>query len=147
MLLSMGPVKGILDIARRTTVALLGVGTVDYETSRFVQFTALSAEEMRRIAEDCGGVGEIGAYVYGIEGQPCAEECADRVVGLTLRELRQIPFTIGVAATAVKSVPLYGALRGGYLDALVTDEAAARGILERFERDSGGRSQLDQGLP
>jgi DNA-binding transcriptional regulator LsrR (DeoR family) len=134
-LLSMGPVKEILDIARRTTVALMGVGTVDDEASRFVQFTALSAEEMRRIAEDCGGVGEIGAYVYDIKGHPCAEECANRVVGLTLQELRQIPFAIGVAAGVVKAVPLYGALRGGYLDALVTDEAAARSILELFERD------------
>ena len=125
-----------LDIVRRTTVALLGVGTVDYGTSRFVQFTALSAEEMKRIAEDCGGVGEIGAHVYDVEGRPCAEECADRVVGLTLQELGQIPFTIGVAATAVKAVPLYGALRGGYLDALVTDEAAARGILGLSEQGS-----------
>ena len=136
MLLSMGPVKEILGIARRTTVALMGVGTVDYETSRIVQFTALSAEEMKRIAEDCGGVGEIGAYVYDIRGHPCAEECAHRVVGLTLEELRQIPLTIGVAATAVKAAPLYGALRGGYLDVLVTDEAAAEGILELCERDS-----------
>ena len=135
MLLSMGPVKEILDIARRTTVALLGVGTVDDEASRFVQFTALSAEEMKRIAEDCGGVGEIGAYVYDIRGHQCAEECANRVVGLTLQELGQIPFTVGVAARAVKAVPLYGALRGGYLDALVTDEVAAKAILELFERD------------
>jgi DNA-binding transcriptional regulator LsrR (DeoR family) len=135
MLLSLGPVKEILDIARRANVALMGLGTVDYETSRYVQFTALSAEDMKRIAKDYGGVGEIGAYVYDIRGRPCAEECANRVIGLTLQELRRIPFIVGVAATAVKATPLYGALRGGYLDALVTDEAAARGILELFERD------------
>ena len=135
MLLSMGPVKEILDIARRTSVALLGVGTVDYEASRFVQFTALSAEDMKRIAEECGGVGEIGAYVYDIKGRPCAEEYANRVIGLSLGELGDIPLRIGVAATAVKAMPLYGALRGSYLDALVTDETAAKGILELFERD------------
>ena len=134
-LLSMGPIKEILDIARRATIALLGVGTVDYEASRFVQFTALSAEDMKRIAESYGGVGEVAGYVYDIRGHPCAEEYANRVVGLTLQELRQIPFIIGVAATAVKALPIYGALRGGYLDALITDEAAARGILELFERD------------
>ena len=85
--------------------------------------------------EHCGGVGDINAFVYDIEGQPCAQEYADRVVGLSLAELKSIPYRIGVAATAAKALPLYGALRGGYLHALITDEAAARGILELFERD------------
>jgi len=132
---SMGPVKEILDIARRASIALLGVGTVDAEASRFVQFTALSAEDMNHIANDCGGVGEIGAYVYDIEGKPAAHEYADRVIGLTLSELQEIPFRIGIAATAAKALPLYGALRGGYLHALITDEAAARGVLGLFEQD------------
>ncbi len=66
----MGPVKEILDIARRANIALVGVGTVDAEVSRFVQFTALSAEDMKHIAEDCGGVGDINAFVYDIEGRP-----------------------------------------------------------------------------
>ena len=132
---SMGPVKEILDIARRASIALVGVGTVDAEVSRFVQFTALSAEDLKHIAEDYEGVGEIGAYVYDIEGQPCASEYADRVIGLTLAEIQKIPFRIGVAASAAKALPIYGALRGGYIHALITDEAAARGILGLFEQD------------
>ena len=132
---AMGPVKEILDIARRANIALVGVGTVDAEVSRFVQFTALSTADMKHIAEDCGGVGDINAFVYDLEGQPCCPEYADRVVGLTLAELKSIPYRIGVAATAAKALPLYGALRGGYLHVLITDEAAARGILELFEKD------------
>jgi DNA-binding transcriptional regulator LsrR (DeoR family) len=132
---SMGPVKEILDIARRANIALVGVGTVDAEVSRFVQFTALSAEDMKRIANDCGGVGDINAFVFDIEGRPCAKEYADRVLGLTLAELKSIPYRIGMAATEAKAIPLYGALRGGYLHALVTDETAARGILGLFEQD------------
>lgn len=132
---SMGPVKEILDIARRANIALVGVGTVDPEVSRFVQFTSLSAEEMRNMAEKHGGVGDINAFIYNMEGQPCAQEYAERVVGLTLAELKNIPYRIGVAATAAKALPLYGALRGGYLQALITDETAARGILELFEKN------------
>lgn len=135
MLLSLGPIKEILDITRQANIALLGVGTVEPERSRFVEFTALSAEDMRRVAENCGGVGEIGAYVYDMEGKPCAEEYAERVVGLSLQELKRIPFVIGVAGTAAKALPLYGALRGGYLHTLITDEAAAQGVLQIFERD------------
>jgi len=142
MLLSMAPVKEVLDIARRANVALMGVGTVGYETSRYVKFTSLSPEEMQHIAQDLGGAGEIGAFIFNIEGRPCAEEYANRLVGLTLPELKRIPFFVGVAATAVKALPLYGALRGGYLNALVTDEAAARGVLDLFEKDFRGGPRL-----
>ena len=138
MLLSLGPIKEILDIARQANIVLLGVGTVEPGESRFVEFTALSAEDMKRIADTCGGVGESGAYVYDIEGKPCAEEYAERVVGLSLQELERIPFVIGVAATAAKALSLYGALRGGYLHTLITDEAAAQGVLQLFEQGSCG---------
>jgi DNA-binding transcriptional regulator LsrR (DeoR family) len=138
MLQSVRPIKEILDIARQANIALLGVGTVEPEKSRFVEFTALSAADMRQVAEIYGGVGEIGAYIYDIEGKPCAEEYAERVVGLSLQELKRIPFAIGVAATATKALPLYGALRGGYLHTLITDEAAAQGVLDLFDRDFHG---------
>ena len=135
ILRSMAPVKEILDIARHANIALLGVGTVDPDISRFVQFTALSAEDMKNIADGCGGVGEICAHVYNIEGQPCGKEYTDRVIGLTLAEIEKIPFRIGVAASAAKALPIYGALRGGYLQALITDETAACGILELFDEN------------
>jgi DNA-binding transcriptional regulator LsrR (DeoR family) len=79
------------------------------------------------------GVGDIAAQVYDIDGRGCAPEYAGRVVGLTLEELDRIPLVIGVAATAAKALPLYGALRGRLLQALVTDEAAAQGILKLFD--------------
>jgi DNA-binding transcriptional regulator LsrR (DeoR family) len=135
LLMSVGPIKEVLDIARRANIVFMGIGTVDHARSRFVDFTALSAADMKYIASSCNGVGEIAARVYDIEGCPCAEEYARRVVGLSLEELREIPMVVGVAATATKAVPIYGALRGGYLNTLVTDEAAARGVLELFESD------------
>lgn len=135
MLRSMDPVKTILDIGRSASVGLLGIGTVDPQTSRYVQFTALSAEEMKNVAAGCGGVGEICASVYDIEGHPCGKAYSDRVIGLNLEEIRKIPYRIGVAASVAKALPIYGALRGGYLHALITDETAARGVLEIFDQN------------
>ncbi len=69
------------------------------------------------------------------------------MVGLTLQELQRIPAIIGVAATASKALPIYGALRGSHIRSLVTDEAAARGILQIFEGEFQGRkSEMMQGV-
>jgi DNA-binding transcriptional regulator LsrR (DeoR family) len=61
------------------------------------------------------------------------------VVGLTLQELQRIPAIIGVAATASKSMPVYGALRGKHVRSLITDEAAAQGVLQIFEGEFQGK--------
>ena len=133
-LLEMSPVKEIIEIARKSTIALFGIGTVDPDASRFVQFTALSAEEMDRIAENCGGTGEISAIVYDEEGRACAQDYNERVVGLSLEMIKSIPFKIGVAASAAKAEAILGALRGGYMDVLITDEDAAVAIIDLIEQ-------------
>jgi DNA-binding transcriptional regulator LsrR (DeoR family) len=131
-LLCMAPIKEILDIARKASIALLGIGTIDPNSSRFVQFTTLSPEEMNQITQLHSGVGESLAIVYNIDGKLCAPMYADRVVGLTLEELKQVPLRIGVAGTAAKTRAIYGALRGGHLTCIVTDEAAAEGVIDFY---------------
>jgi DNA-binding transcriptional regulator LsrR (DeoR family) len=134
MLHDMAPIKEILDVSRQATIALLGVGTVDPEVSRFAKFSSLSSVDMRHISMDCGGVGEIAGTIYDIEGKTIAPEYVGRVIGLSRSELMAIPFRIGMAVTAFKARTLYGALRGGFLNALITDESAARGVLELFDQ-------------
>ncbi len=129
-LLHMAPIKDILDIARTANIALLGIGTVDPESSRFVQFTALSAAEMKHIADTYHGIGEMLAIIYDLDGQPSAQSYADRVVGLTFRELESISVRIGVAGSGSKAAAIHGALCAGYINALITDETAAQGVLE-----------------
>ena len=138
LLQSMRPIREILDIARQANLVLMGVGTIVPSASHYLAFTALSPGDLTEISLSSGGVGEIVAQVYDLDGRPCAPHYAGRVVGLTLEELRSIPFTIGVAATKAKAYPLFGALRGGYLHSLVTDEGSARGLLELFEHGFRG---------
>jgi DNA-binding transcriptional regulator LsrR (DeoR family) len=137
-LLAMMPVREILDVARRATVALVGIGILDPETSRFVKYSALSPQEMTHIINVDGGVGDIASHIFNIEGRLCAPEYDNRAVGLTLAEIQRIPLIIGIAATAAKALPLYGVLRGRYLHTLITDEAAAEGVLKLFEHDFRG---------
>lgn len=137
-LLGMRQISEILDIARKATIALVGIGTVDPVRSRFVQFTALSGGEMYHVATDCGGIGEILAVIYDSVGHPCAAEYAERVVGLNLDELGKIPLRVGLAGTETKALPIYGALRGRYLDAIITDESAAEEVLARYESEVVG---------
>lgn len=131
-LIEIRQVKEILDMARGANLALFGIGNMS-DSSRFIQFTSLSVQDVEIITNE-GGVGEIGARILDAGGHPCASEYTERVIGLTLEEIKQIPSRIGVAATAGKAAAIFAALRGGYVGTLVTDEAAARGVLDQFEQ-------------
>jgi DNA-binding transcriptional regulator LsrR (DeoR family) len=76
-----------------------------------------------------GAVGNICARHYDATGEPVAHDVDRRVVGIDLRSLHQIARVIGVAGGRVKAQAIRGALRGGHINVLITDEPAADEIL------------------
>jgi DNA-binding transcriptional regulator LsrR (DeoR family) len=53
-----------------------------------------------------------------------------RVIGIPLESLKALREVIGVAGATEKAPAILGALRGGFVDVLVTDSVAARTVLE-----------------
>ena len=51
------------------------------------------------------------------------------MIGIDHESLKRIDTVIRVAGGAVKAQAIYGALKGGYIDILITDEVAARRML------------------
>lgn len=52
---------------------------------------------------------------------------------IELEQLRKVPKVIVVAGGAEKAEAILGALRGGYVDILITDEAAAPATIDLME--------------
>jgi deoxyribonucleoside regulator len=110
-------------------VALVGIGTVDPDLSSLVRAGYLSPDgvaELRRL----GAVGDVCARYCDRRGVAVPATIDRRIIGVGLPALKAIPTVLGVAGGAVKAESLLGALRGGYLDLLVTDREAAERILD-----------------
>jgi DNA-binding transcriptional regulator LsrR (DeoR family) len=120
----------VLEAARHSDIALVGIGAAGLGSSRaMVEQMRLSAEEQRELdAADLAG--DIAARFYDFNGQPFLGAANDRILGLTLDQLRRIPTVFGIATGRDKAPGLLGALRGGLLDVLCCDVAAARGVLD-----------------
>lgn len=65
-------------------------------------------------------------------GKVCAQEYADRVIGIALEDLRTIPLSIGIAALDNKALAVAAALKGGYLNTIILDDVTAREVLAYF---------------
>ena len=64
-------------------------------------------------------------------GEPAALGFQDRLVTIERRNLLNIPIRIGVAGGPGKVEAILGALRGGYVNILVTDHQAANELIKR----------------
>ncbi|MBC7263513.1 MAG: sugar-binding transcriptional regulator [Chloroflexi bacterium] len=117
-----------LEVGRKADVALVGIGAVVREISSLTRSGHLRENELSWL-QAIGAVGDICAQHFDIHGRICAPELNSRVVGLRLDELQRIPCVIGVAGWREKAPAILGALRGKYVDVLVTDDAAAQEVL------------------
>ena len=117
-----------LELAARSDIALTGVGTVGTSVSPLLRrwMTPEVVRECRKrnvVAHVCG-------HHLDASGRHVHTALCDRTLCLDPERLREIPPVVGVAAGPDKIVAIRAALRGGYLSALVTDEATARAVLK-----------------
>ena len=68
-----------------------------------------------------GAVGDIVVRFFDENGQPVQNELDNRVVSMTLPQLRQVNRSVGVAGGKRKFNAILGALRGGLINVLITD--------------------------
>ena len=105
------------------------IGTVGLGSSKAL-LDALGLSPAQRAEFDASGaVGDVCARFYDLSGREVSSVVADRVLAVTLDDLRAIPVVAGVAAGAEKALGILGALHGRIIDVLICDQAAARSIL------------------
>lgn len=121
-------IRRALDLARNADVALLGVGNLNPAQSGFVAGGFLSVEELAELSAG-GAVGDMAGHIFTIDGSLYDTQYDDRIIGVTLDNLKHIATTIVVAAGQEKTEAILGALRTGAVTVLVTDDRTAGSML------------------
>jgi len=121
-------IQQVLKQACGVDQAIVGVGTPTADAT-IVEMGYLEAEDVRTL-RDHAVVGDILGQFFDASGQVVKLPIHDRRIGIELTDLAQIPKVVGVAGGLHKVDAILGALRGGFLDVLVTNELAALRLLE-----------------
>ena len=125
-------ISSSLDAARSADLALVGVGSMDPESSAMFRSGAVTAEELAD-ARRSGAVGDLAWRLIDEQGETVDCDLTDRVIGASLEDLRSMPTTLAVAAGRAKVRPLLAALRSEVIDILCTDAATARDVLKHSQ--------------
>ncbi|MQB40956.1 bifunctional sugar-binding transcriptional regulator/dihydroxyacetone kinase subunit DhaK [Rhizobium sp. ICMP 5592] len=84
-------------------------------------------------------VGVVAGRFIDPKGEPVSGPLDDRTIGISLDMLKAIGLRIAVAGGFDKVPAILAALRGGYINVLITDAATGRGIL-----NADGVTEIDQ---
>jgi DNA-binding transcriptional regulator LsrR (DeoR family) len=126
ILLADRTVKAALDAARRSELALVGVGAMD-EGSTLHMGGHVPPDDWARLLE-AGAVGNVNTRFFDALGMP-VELLDRRTIAITWDELRAIRTVVAVAAGTERAVAIGGALATGCIDILVTDGVTAEAML------------------
>jgi lsr operon transcriptional repressor len=129
-------IQQVLKQACSVEQALVGVGTPTADAT-IVHLGYLNPADARGLRER-GVVGDILGQFFNADGDVVDLPIHDRRIGIELSDLRHIPKVVGVAGGLHKAEAILGALHGGFLDVLVTNELVAIRLLE-LERRRPGR--------
>jgi DNA-binding transcriptional regulator LsrR (DeoR family) len=122
-------IASVAEMWSRLTVLLVGVGSLQPSPLLKDSGNTVSDDEMARLRE-LGAVGDVCLRFFDAEGRLVHSALDDRVLGLSVDELRSVPRRVGVAGGARKVEAVRAALHGGWLDVLVTDDRTARSLLD-----------------
>jgi lsr operon transcriptional repressor len=131
-------VQQVLKQACSVEHALVGVGTPAADAT-IVHMGYLNPADVRGLRER-GVVGDILGQFFDADGNVVELPIHDRRIGIGLSDLVHIRKVVGVAGGLHKAEAILGALHGGFLDVLVTNELVAIRLLE-LERRRPGRGK------
>lgn len=117
-------------------LAIVAIG-VTHQDSTMVATGHLTLADIEALNR-AGAVGDVLARYYNRAGELVPSPFEERVMGLTLTELRHTRRIMAVAGGSAKVEAIVGAVRGCWIDVLVVDEDTATEICARLRAEGPG---------
>ena len=121
-------VAASLKSARGANIMLQSVGTVSADAPLFRHGT-LPESDLPKLKK-AGAVGDALGHFFNVDGVHIPWSTDAIHVGLTLDDLRACPMSAVVAGGPEKLPAIRAGIRGGFMDALITDSTTAERLME-----------------
>jgi len=115
----------------RLSMLLTGIGGLATPSRVFRESAAVVSAKDQEDLRARGAVGEICLRFFDDQGRLVQSPLDERVIGLTYEQIKRTPLTVAVAGGGRKFIAIRAALRGRWVNALITDLALA----ERLTRE------------
>lgn len=122
-------IKEVLQLFDDVTLAIVGIGNL--EPSQLLRNSGnYYNEAMLKLLAERHATGDICLHYFDEQGQPVLAPDEDPVIGMELDKLLNVERVVGLAGGAHKVNAIRSAMRGGYLNVLITDYQTAKALAE-----------------
>ncbi len=122
-------VAEVLQQQKKVSIALVGIGFPNEQSSIAATGYYKNNEIQSLIERQVAG--EICMQFYDLEGRCEQYKNDNNVIGIELDRLRKIPYSIGIAGGEDKISAIKGAIKGKYINVLITDCQCAELLLNK----------------
>lgn len=122
-------VSHALSLGADVKVAFVGIGSFRTDALLMRNEDIISWQEVDPLIKR-GAVGDIGLRIFDVNGNRILSEIDQRIIGIDLDVIRRLERVVGVAGGTQKYDAILGAVRGKYINSLITDEDTARRLVQ-----------------
>lgn len=126
-------VKEILNLAKLSKYVIVGIGGISSEATIVLE-EKMTINELTYIKQQ-NAVGDILGQFFNKSGEVLNLPHHERLIGTQLASLKEMKNVIAVAGGEKKIEAIYGALKGRYIQTMITDENTAKSLI-KMEVDS-----------
>lgn len=123
-----GSVKEISRLVKLSSMTVLGIGAMDDSATVFKNGIFTNNDKLYLKMQ--GAVGDLLCHFIDKDGNIIQSGFEDRLISTPLETIKSLSNVIGVAAGESKIDAIKAALKGNYLDVLITDEMTALKLTE-----------------
>ena len=124
-------IRRIIKMGDGLDVAVVGIGVPNRGSA--IMATGYYDEKDMESMRQKNVVGAVCMQFFDINGSTEAFEADNCVIGVDIKKLRRVPHSIGVASGPEKARAIQGAIKGGFVNVLVTDVECGKRLLELDE--------------
>lgn len=122
-------VRETFKIFSKIEIAFVGIGVPTQDSVVMRDGTILSQNQMQGLLKK-GAIGDICLRYFDQQGQAIKSDVDDRVIGITLDELKKIDRVVGVTGGPDKEMVIRAALTGKLVNVIITDQFSAQKLLK-----------------
>ncbi|MCG8478997.1 MAG: hypothetical protein MI724_07870 [Spirochaetales bacterium] len=121
-------IRSTLSLIAKADLAIFGIGSTDEEVSGLLRTGLITRDELANMRA-AGIVGDVAGRHFDLNGMVVDHIVNDRIVACHEDVIRAIPQRIGVGGGKTKVPAISAALRGEFLNVLITDSGVASALL------------------
>lgn len=133
VLLQESYVQSAMQLFDHIDMALVGIGAVEPSRLLASSGNVFSSHELSELRKN-GAVGDICLQFFDSAGVPVRTDLRERVIGMSLPQMRKAKRVIALAGGKRKVHAIIGALAGRWINVLITDKETAKAVLNASQK-------------